>query len=269
MEKRRLVSEVKSFSFNALEGISVNGSAEPTSFEFKSLTLTVGDINKPSAKIIRAEREVESTSSFRMDAIVRDLRGLASQEKEDLAGLVDKKVEQRLNEMREAAYSEGLKQGRNQGSEVALKEATVKHQEQIRQIETLILDLTAQCQARLENQKYEIYETSKRLLKWLVLKEVGDDSYLLKLLEKLILEMNQRQGLIIRVRPADFPAMPSLIEEIEKRLGQLPNVRVEPNPEMTGPGIILETENGILDASTEALMQTIDKLYESVVTHGT
>jgi flagellar biosynthesis/type III secretory pathway protein FliH len=36
---------------------------------------------------------------------------------------------------------------------------------------------------------------------------------------------------------------------------------------MSRRGIILESENGIIDGSTEAMFQTLDKLFETVVGH--
>lgn len=267
MDKRRNSTEVKPFTFNALEGNPV-GSSQARPFEFKDLSGTTVTGQKPNAKVIRSEREAEAQSSFRIDAVVRDLRGLSSQERDDLETRINQQVEQRLRETREKAYREGIEKGRLEGSDAALREAMARHEAQIEQMEGMVAELRQQCEERLERHRYDIYEMSKRLLKWLVLKEVQDEGYLPKLLEKLVLEMNQRHNLIIRVNQADFAAMPALLEALEKRIGALPNVRIEPHMEMKGRGIVLETENGILAATPDDLHATIDKLYESVVGHG-
>jgi len=268
MDKRRSTSEVKTFSFNALEGTAVGGSSRATPFEFKDLSAQVSVTTKPNAKIIRTEREAEAKSQFKIDSIVRDLRGLSGQERDDLETSINQQVEKRIKEIREEAYREGLEKGRMEGADAALQEAMATHEKQILSVEGMVVELRTQCESRLEAHRHDIYEMSKRLLKWLVLKEVQDDGYVPKLLEKLILEMNQRQNLIIRVNHVDFADMPSVVEALEKRIGNLPNVRIEPDMDMKGRGIILETENGILDASPDALFQTIDKIYESVVNHG-
>lgn len=268
MDKRRSNTEVKTFSFNALEGTVVGGSSRATPFEFKDLSAQISVGTKPNAKIIRTEREAEAKSQFKIDSIVRDLRGLSGQERDDLENSINQQVEKRIKEIREQAYREGLEKGRMEGADAALQEAMATHEQQIQAVEGMVVELRTQCESRLENHRHDIYEMSKRLLKWLVLKEVQDDGYVPKLLEKLILEMNQRQNLIIRVNHADFADMPSVVEALEKRIGNLPNVRIEPDMDMKGRGIVLETENGILDATPEALFQTIDKIYESVVNHG-
>jgi flagellar assembly protein FliH len=269
MDKSRVnPSEVKPFSFNSLEGTPLGGQSTTRNFEFRDLSGGATAQNKPAAKIIRSEREAEAKTQFKIDAIVRDLRGLTGQEKDDLEARINQQVEKRLKETREAAYREGLEKGRMEGADAALQEAMAQHEKQIVAVEEMVTQLQAQCDERLNAHRHDIYETSKRLLKWLVLKEVKDDGYVPKLLEKLVLELNQRTSLIIRVNQEQFAAMPAIVEALEKRIGNLPNVRIEPAMEMSGPGLILETENGILDASPEALMQTIDKLYESVVNHG-
>jgi flagellar assembly protein FliH len=61
--------------------------------------------------------------------------------------------------------------------------------------------------------------------------------------------------------------MPEVIQTVETRLGQLTNVRVEIVPEINHPGIILESENGLIDGSLEGVFQNIDKIFEQVVKH--
>jgi hypothetical protein len=44
-------------------------------------------------------------------------------------------------------------------------------------------------------------------------------------------------------------------------------VRVEIVPELNHPGIILESENSLIDGSLEGVFQNIDKIFEQVVKH--
>jgi flagellar assembly protein FliH len=264
--QKRLNSEVKLFSFNALD-------ADPAAadnwqkFELPELDAAAVNRNQLSAKIIRAEREAEAKTQFRVDEIVRECRGLSSQERGDLESRINAEVEKKLRETREAAYREGIEKGRQEGIGNAFQEAKSSHESQIEQVAQMVEGLQEQCAARFEAEKSSMYEMLKRLLKWLVLKEVKDDSYLPKLLEKLVLEMNQRQNLLIRVNPEDFANMPAVLEGLEKRLGVLSNVRVEPSSDIGARGIILESENGIIDGTPEAMFQTLDKLFEAVVDH--
>lgn len=266
MEKRSGHQDVKPFSFQAFEDSS-STIKNARSFEFQDLSngsLTTG---QPSAQIIRSEREAEAKSSFKIDGIVKDLRGLSSQEKDDLESKINSEVEIRLKQIQESAYREGLDRGRMEGSDAALQEAMQVHKEQINTVQSMITELEKNFANNLQNNKSEMLEMCKRLVKWLVLKEVKDEDYLSKLLEKLLLEMNEKRNLIIRVNTDDFKAMPALLAEIQAKLGELPNVRVEPDMDMKYRGIMIESENSVVHGTVESLFKTIDKLYESAVNH--
>jgi hypothetical protein len=92
MDKRRTNSEVKTFSFNALEGTAVGGSSTAKNFEFRDLSAQVSVSTKPNPKIIRTEREAEAKTQFRIDSVVRDLRGLSGQERDDLEASINVQV---------------------------------------------------------------------------------------------------------------------------------------------------------------------------------
>lgn len=264
--QKRVNSDVKPFSFNALD-VDPSTSGDWQKFELPELDGSAVPRNQVSAKIIRAEREAEAKTQFRVDEIVRECRGLSSQERGDLETRINAEVEKKLRETRESAYREGIEKGRQEGIGNAFQEAKSSHEGQIEQVAQMIEDLQQQCKAQLDAEQSSMYEMLKRLLKWLVLKETKDVAYLPKLLEKLILEMNQRQNLLIRVNPEDFAGMPAVLEGLEKRLGVLTNVRVEPSSEVGERGIVLESENGIIDGTPDAMFQTLDKLFEAVVDH--
>jgi flagellar assembly protein FliH len=59
--------------------------------------------------------------------------------------------------------------------------------------------------------------------------------------------------------------MPEIITAVESKIGQLLNVRIEIVPEINYPGIILESENGLIDGSLEGVFQNIDKIFEQVM----
>jgi len=201
-------SEVKPFQFGALEGVADTKVAWR---EFEMPPLGAGGKSAPAApaKVIRAEREAESRTQFKIEGIVREYRGLTSQEQDDLEKRINIEVDRKLKETREAAYREGLDKGRLEGVGNAFAEASVIHREQIEEMAGIVEGLRGQCDSVLEKQHHDAYEMLKRMLKWLVLRDVSDQAYLPKLLEKLILEMSQRHNLLIRVHPEDFAAMPA------------------------------------------------------------
>lgn len=80
-----------------------------------------------------------------------------------------------------------------------------------------------------------------------------------------MLELNARKNLIIKVGKNNFAQMPEVVSAVEQKLGQLSNVRIEIVPEIQHPGIILESENGLIDGSLEGVFATIDKVFEQIL----
>lgn len=253
--------EVKSFEFNQLNG---NVATSVTS-DFKLMDLDKTNQSIRHQTIIRQERENANLHQFRIDKIVSELRGLTRQEQDDLEKKINIQVEDRVNKIKETAYLDGIEKGKLLGSEKALSQALATHQKQIEEMEMIVNDLKTQADLILTNHQKEIYQVIKRLIKWLVFKEIQDTSYLEKLLEKLILETNQQNHLILRVSQSIVKEMPFIVSEIEKKMGTLSNLRIEIDQNQFSPGIVLETENGILDGSMEGLFKTIDKMFEGMV----
>src|SRR5690606_32975198 len=100
----------------------------------------------------------------------------------------------------------------------------------------------------------------KHLVKWLTLKEIDDQDYLARLLEKLILEMNLKNNLVIRINKSSFNNSEDILQMVEQKLGKLTNTRVEAHLDLEHPGIVLECENGIVDASLNAQFSSLDKI---------
>jgi flagellar assembly protein FliH len=131
----------------------------------------------------------------------------------------------------------------------------------------VINGIQAQNGKLMEQNKAEVYEFIKRFTKWICLKEINEKLYLETLLEKLVLELNARKNLTVKVGRENFAQMPEVIAVVESRLGHLQNIRVEIVPEINHPGIILESENGLIDGSIEGVFANIDKIFESVLKH--
>lgn len=260
-------SEIKTFQFNDLQGTHVVTQSQFQSFEFKTLNGESVNSERASEEEIRAERTFAAKNSFKVDDIVRDYRGLSRQEQNDLEQKIQQEVKRRLDAAYEEAYREGLERGKEEGRELAAREFQEAMGSKIEEFENVIAQVKTQTGKITDNNRTEIHEFVKRFTKWIVLKEINEKVYLEALLEKLILELNARKNLIVKVGRANFSQMPEVIQTVESRLGQLSNVRVEIVPEINHPGIILESENGLIDGSLEGVFQNIDKIFEQVLGH--
>jgi flagellar assembly protein FliH len=265
MEKSRK-NEIKNFNFSNLESHHVVSSNLAKSFEFKSLSIEPANSFNLQQEQLRAERNFASKNNFKFDQVVRDHRGFSGQEKNDFEEKVQAEVNIRLKQSFEEAYQQGFEKGLLDARSQAEDDLKMAISPKIESLEQMINEVMGQMNILLSKNKLEVHEFIKRFTKWVVLKEIDQKIYLETLLEKLILEMNARKNLIVKVGKKNFNDMPEVIREVEQRLGQLSNVRIEIVPEIQYPGIILETENGLIDGSLESIFQNIDKIFEQVNT---
>jgi flagellar assembly protein FliH len=260
-------SEIKPFQFSDLKSSHVVSASEFKTFEFKDISGVPTTSEEVTEEEIRTERKFASKNNFKIDDIVRDSRGLNRQEQSDIETKIQHGVKTRLEAAYDQAYKDGLERGREEGKDAAMAEFQDALRLKVENFGQVIAQVQSQSSKLIENNREEVYEFIKRFTKWIILKEVNENVYLEGLLEKLILELNARKNLIVKVGKANFSQMPEVISAIESRLGQLQNVRVEIVPEINHPGIILESENGLIDGSLEGVFQNIDKIFEQVVGH--
>ncbi len=265
MQKQR--DDIKPFTFTEINSGHVVTGNNFQAFSFKTLTGESVTSKVVSEQDIRSERNFASKNDFKIDDMVKDYRGLSRQEQNDL----EKKIQTEVNKRVEAAFQEAYAEGLAKGEEKGRAEAFAAHEEQlagnVEHFISLINGLQEQSAGYMALHKKEVIEFTKRFTKWIVMKEINEKVYLEQLLEKLILELNSRKNLIIKVGREQFAAMPEVMKTVEARLGQLQNTRIEIVQEIRHPGIILESENGLIDGSIEGVFANIDKIFGQVIGH--
>lgn len=266
MQKQR--DDIKPFTFAEINGdhvVSGNGGFQ--AFTFKTLNGESVNSRGVSEEEIRSERSFAARNDFKIDEMVKDYRGLSRQEQTDLEKKIQAEVQKRVEAAYQKAYAEGVAKGEAKGREEALAHHTEALSGNVEHFVQLISGVQDQTAGYFAQQRSEVYEFIKRFTKWIVMKEINDKVYLEQLLEKLILELNSRRNLIIKVGRAQFEAMPDVVKTVEGRLGQLQNIRIEIVPEIRHPGIILESENGLIDGTLEGVFANIDKIFGQVLGH--
>lgn len=215
--------------------------------------------------VIKKERINAKNNMFIINPIVEKHRGLKDQEAEELENHIREEVERRVEELKDIAYNEGYESGVVKGQEDIIEQLKAESQEKILELTEMINSVLELRDEIVVEQKHQFYVILKDLVKWLTLKEVDkDDEYTSRLLEKLLLELNSKANLLIHVNQLQFERMPEVLEVVQAKLGELRNVRVEIDYQMDTPGLMIESENGIIDGSLEQQFKTIDKLFESV-----
>lgn len=261
--KNYKVEDYKFDSFN-----DFNRSVEP--FQFRDLSEIAGDFSNKNLgiteEIIRIERKAAEENRFEINPVVKDLRGISDQEKQDQEKKVQVEIQNRLSAVKSSAEEEGFKKGFEAGQQKAYEEAREIFSQKINEFICAIDEIKELREELYQNEMSEAYKLIRSLAKWVCLKEIDEDNrYLSRLMEKLILELNQKKNLLIRVSAENFGKMEGVLEEVQEKVGTLTNVRIEIDHEMNGDkGIILESEKGIIDGSFKAQFETFDRVFDSV-----
>ena len=238
-----------------------------TLFEFKPLinsTQTLG--KKEYQKTIKSERTFAKQSLFKFNPIVEEHRGLREQEEREYQEAVDQEVQRRVNEIQDEAFKAGFDEGVNQGREEIFNEMRSVVDQKLDNFSQMVTDVLKTHDDIISTQKQSIYLMLKNLTKWIIVRELKEDgAYVERLLEKLLLEIQARNNLLIQVNSRDFAGMPEILTHVQAKLGELKNVRVEIDSAIESSGIILESDNGIINATMEEQFKSLDKLFEDVL----
>lgn len=257
------VTDYKFHNFNEIE----EGSDSVKLFEFKPLLTAAQTIEKNEfQKVIKTEREFAKTSMFKVNPIVEEYRGFKDQEEREYEDRVEAEVARRVAEIQDEAFKAGFDEGVNQGREEIFVEMRSVVDQKLENVSQMVTNVLKTQENILAKQKTEMYQLLRNLSKWIVLRELQEDGkYIERLLERLLLEMQVRNNLLIQVNTEDFASMPEVLEHVQGRLGEMKNVRIEIDSTVKTRGIVIESENGIINATMEEQFKSLDKLFEDVL----
>lgn len=265
---RKLVDE---FKFNSLISGNVDhdpGLIDIKDFEFQEINEYEHIDQEKFYQELSLERKCIEGSAFEVSPIVKKHRGLEEQEKQEYEQEIRDIVEERLEKLQKDAVEKGRQEGIQIGKEEVYAQARALTEEKLTALTSMINDVLKNQDDILNVQKNQIYKMIRNLVKWVILRELENDGeYLPRLLEKLIVELQTKDNLLIQVSKKDFDRMPEILDMVENNLGKLPNVRVEIDFDLEDSGLIVQSENGIINGTMDEQFRQLDKLFESVGIH--
>ncbi|CAM9925978.1 unnamed protein product, partial [Chrysoparadoxa australica] len=216
-------------------------------------------------RVILKERQVADEKKFKIAPIVREHRGLNRQEELEKQRLIQEEVERQLVKIQDEAYRDGFNKGLEEGQEEVFRQTRAEVEQKLESLEGMIQDVLRAQEELLHQEKQIVYRTIKNLTKWVILRELKDDGeYIDRLLEKLIAEIQMKNNILIRIDPNSFADKPEILETIQAKIGEMKNVRIEADYDIEGPGIIVESDNGIISGTLDEQFRSLSKLFENV-----
>lgn len=255
--------EVQEYEFRSFSPTSNSG--EVQEFTFEDLEgKSIAEIERHQ-ETIKLERQSSVASGFDISPIVQQHRGIKEQEDEEKERRISDEVNKRVAAIEEEAYRKGYDEGVQKGREDVYEQTRAATDEKLISLSEMISQTLSTQEEILNSQKHQLYTLVRNLTKWVILRELKDDGkYIERLLEKLIVETQSKSNLLIQVDQKHFEMMPEVLESVQKKLGEFTNVRVETDYDIQGTGVVVESENGIINGSLNEQFKSLDKLFESV-----
>ena len=175
---------------------------------------------------------------------------------------INDEVERRLLKLEKEAFEKGYSQGVKQGEEESCRERKESLKREMSTFSKFIKNVLKTKQEMLENEKHSVYELIKSLTKWIILKELkDDDKYLFRLLEKLMVEVENKNNVLVQINREDFEENQDVFQEMQNILKEMPNIKFDVNDDIKTRGIILTTENEVIDGTLEEQFKNLDKIF--------
>ncbi len=256
------------YEFSDFEQNSPSFDGKVEEYEIQDLGQYKERQKKLNEPIIKKERIHMEDNQFSVSPVVDHFRGLQEQAAREREERFQRELEERFAKVKEQAYQEGFEKGQKEGFEKIQNELAQEATDKVQMLENYIQAIHEERLELLKAEKTNIYELVKTLTKWVILRELEDDgAYLERLLEKLILEIQSKSNLLLKVDKEYFSAMPEVCEIVEQKLGELQNTRVEVLQRTQNDkekGLILECDNGIIDGTLATQFETLEKLFSNL-----
>jgi flagellar assembly protein FliH len=239
--------QVKAFSFSELQ-IANKGDYAAVKAKYGSLAVTDEDRYAKSAKDNR----------FSINPLLRDPLAVEQEERR----VIDARVREQVEAIREKAYAEGTERGFQEGLKRGHEEAFQKFREEgverLQALEQLIQSFEGlKTEMFKANEKF-LLEAIFRISKMVMLKELAADrEYLVRLSRELLDRVGLRDNITIRVSPRDQESLAMLRDELPKAMGELKNLQFEVSDEIQLGGCSIETQWNAIDASIETQLNGI------------
>ena len=256
--------QTKSFDVKNFEISSFDEVSSENSVDFDRLLK-----KKPLPPNVLKKESIDSKkNNFDIMPEVKKYRGIKAKEDEEREEKIDSIVSEKLALCSVEVRKSGFEKGRREGEEEIKRELLKSFREELEGFVAYIEKAKDEYRNILENQKYEIYELVNSLTKWVILKELrGDGDYLKRLVHKLLLELDSHSNLLIKVNRENFKRFPEILNFFEEQFEGISNSRVEviqDDSDMLGRGIVIESENGILDATFREQFKHLDSLFDEL-----
>lgn len=256
MGARKYTGEIKGYSFTAFS----DQTAQSETYSFK--TLEVVDI--VDSRSIAKEHGIARSEGFNINQEVMQRRGHAKYEVDQhnikIAQEVQKNVDLIKSDIIQKAYEEGLGRAKEE-IEAQFKQ---NFEQQVTDLTNFVDFIKKQQQEILDRSKKDLLKIIHQLTHWILQRELNID-YVSNLLPLILGKIQEGQKILVKVDSTTYQTLKDADHVLQTKFSSFKDLRVIVDDHITYPGVIVETDSNIFNATQEAQKQLIDSLFSNLL----
>lgn len=256
MTAKKYNGEIKGYSFAAFSEPNIQGET----YNFKSIEV----VNIVDNRSIAKEHGIARKEGFNINQEVMQQRGHAKYEVDQynlkIAEEVQKKIDLIKLEVSKKAYEEGLSRAKEE-IEAQFK---VNFEQQVTDLTNFVDFVKEQQKEVLERSKKDLLKIIQQLTHWILQRELNVD-YVTNLLPMILSKVQDGQKILIKVDTITFEKLKTADHILQTKFSSFKNLRVITDEHITHPGVVVETDSNIFDATQDAQKQLIDSLFSNLL----
>ena len=174
-------------------------------------------------------------------------------------------MQQRLHVLEQEAHQRGYQEGLAQGQKEVFNQMRAAAEEKLTALTEMVNAILPHKLDLIREQKNQICTLIKRLTRWVILRELkDDDQYLERLVEAAAVEILQENDhIVVRVRDTNLAKLEEILPVIQEKLPQV-IFKGEVDSSIQDQGVIVESENGIINATIDEQLKAIDRVFATI-----
>ncbi len=240
---------------------------ESNTTEYKFIDFKENEIENVVEKKERIQNEIKVSreTGFKILPTVRKYRGIQKNEQQEF----DEKVKEEIQRAYDRYYNEWKEKGYNDGKKEGMFEIESTYEkyleDKINDFSVVIDEAIGMREKILKDQGSYIIKMISSLCKWIFLKEVkSDEDYILRLLERLLLETKNKKFITIKVNESSLSHLENNIDKIKDRFKEVEEVVLQVGNFEDQPGLIVDSEGGIIDGTFATQMKNFDLIFKDI-----
>lgn len=255
MSSKKIFGEVKDYNFSSFTETMPSAST----FHFNKI---IDEKSESKATVVN-EHNLAKSVQFSIVQEVKDHRGHAQYETELFEKKLEEELAKSLKNVKKAAYDDAYRHGLQVAKNEIENQFLSQFDDQLKELKHFAAFIKKHQSEILEQNKKEILKIVHLVCSWILHKECNTD-YVERILPVILSKVQETSKIIIKVDPKTYQDLQNANNFLQNKYSDFKDLRVISDDHITHPGVIVESESNIFDASQETLKAKINDIFNVI-----